>query len=148
MESSQNEFLGWFTIRACETYPDVSTPNVALIELAPDPQRNTTQIAPNGKRVAPLSWPMSPLRSGTDDLFKESVVTSAKATAVSCISDPRVKVERRKSSSDIPQRWRTWEPVGCELLRGASGVTSKLWRTAAREPSESHWRLHSPACLH
>lgn len=36
-----------------ETHLEVSTPSVVLIELAPDSHRNATQIAPNGKRVAP-----------------------------------------------------------------------------------------------
>lgn len=50
-----------------EAYFEVSTASVVLIELAPDPHRKTTQIAPNGKSPAPQSGPMSPLRSGTDE---------------------------------------------------------------------------------
>lgn len=36
-----------------ETHLEVSTASVDLIELAPDSHSKTTQIAPNGKRVAP-----------------------------------------------------------------------------------------------
>lgn len=36
-----------------ETHLEVSTASVVLTELAPDSHRKTTQIAPNGKRVAP-----------------------------------------------------------------------------------------------
>lgn len=41
------------SIQVHETYLEVSTASVVLIELAPDSHRKTTQIAPNGKRVAP-----------------------------------------------------------------------------------------------
>lgn len=41
------------TNQVCETYFEVSTASVVLTELAPDSHRKTTQIAPNGKRVAP-----------------------------------------------------------------------------------------------
>lgn len=36
-----------------QTYLEVSTASVLLIELAPDSRSSSTQIAPNGKRAAP-----------------------------------------------------------------------------------------------
>lgn len=52
-KQQKNKTLLGSTNHVPETYLEVSTPSVVLIELALDSQRKTTQRAPNGKRVAP-----------------------------------------------------------------------------------------------
>lgn len=68
----------------------MSTSTVVLIELAPDSQRKITQIAPNGKRVAPLSWPMSLSALRGDTRNPVQVINIRETRLFSSVSDPGV----------------------------------------------------------
>lgn len=107
------------------SYLDVSTENVVLMELAPDSHRKTAQIAPRGKRVAPLIWPMS-FSAPRDWWFRQvKNINIRTATPFSSAIDPRgLRYQNIRNPCQASRRCDAHGACRITTLRNASGAPS------------------------